>query len=133
MDSVTSGPFHFATSISLPFDEAKQQVTDALQVQGFSVLTEIDLQAKFKEKVDKDIPRYVILGACGAGFAYRAWEINDRVGVMLPCTVVVQERGENEVAVLFRDPRGLADFDPALEAIGDEVYGKLQAVIEALK
>jgi uncharacterized protein (DUF302 family) len=113
------------------FAEAKDRVVAALQAQGFAVLTEIDLQAKFKEKLGEDIPAYTILGACGAGFAHRAWEINTHVGVMLPCTVVIEEEGD-EIEVLFRDPRGLAEFDPALQGIGDEVYTKIQAVIAAL-
>ena len=125
--------FYLETVLNdVTFAEAKQRVTDALTAQRFAVLTEIDLQAKFKEKLGKDIPPYTILGACGAGFAHRAWEINDHVGVMLPCTVVIEQEDEDVIEVLFRDPRGLAQFDPALAPIGEEVYTKLLAVIEAL-
>jgi uncharacterized protein (DUF302 family) len=113
------------------FAQAKEKVVAALKDQGFAVLTEIDLQAKFKEKLGEDIPAYTILGACGPGFAHRAWEINTHVGVMLPCTVVIEEEGD-EIEVLIRDPRGLAQFDPALKEIGEEVYVKMQAVIAAL-
>lgn len=125
--------FYLETVLNdVSFAEAKQRVTDALAAEGFAVLTEIDLQAKFKEKLDKDIPPYTILGACGAGFAHRAWEINDHIGVMLPCTVVIEQEDEDVIEVLFRDPRGLVEFDPALEPIADEVYAKIVAVIEAL-
>jgi uncharacterized protein (DUF302 family) len=125
--------FYFSKMLELPFDEAKSKVTDALKAQGFAVLTEIDMRAKFKEKLGKDIPRYLILGACGAGFAYKAWEINDHVGVMLPCTVVLHEEADGEVEVLIRNPRGLVAFDPELEPVAEEVYGKMQAVLAALE
>jgi uncharacterized protein (DUF302 family) len=131
-DEEMSEGFYLETALNVPFAEAKQKVTDALAAQGFAVLTEIDFQAKVKEKLNKDIPPYTILGACGAGFAHRAWEINDHVGVMLPCTVVLEYEDEDVTEVLFRDPRGLAQFDPDLAPIGEEVYDKLVAVIAAL-
>ncbi|MDQ3023731.1 MAG: DUF302 domain-containing protein, partial [bacterium] len=123
--------YYLEAELTVPFAEAKTLVTAALAAQGFTVLTEIDLQAKFKEKLNQDIPPYTILGACGPGFAHRAWEINTHVGVMLPCTVVLEQEGD-VVEVLFRDPRGLAQFDPALAPLGEEVYLKIKAVIEAL-
>jgi uncharacterized protein (DUF302 family) len=133
-ETVVEDPsFYLETTLALPWDDARAKVEAALVEQKFAVLTEIDLQAKFKEKLDVDIPRYVLLGACGAGFAHKAWEINPHVGILLPCTVVLRENEAGDVHVLMRDPRGLAQFDDELALIGEEVYGKMQAVIAALE
>jgi len=122
---------HLSRTVPRPFEEAKAAVIEALQAQGFSVLTEIDLQAKFKEKVDKDIPPYVILGACGAGLAYRAWEVDPLVGVHLPCNVSLRGvYGGTEV--LIRDPRSMSQFSDGIALIEPEVSTKLQAVLDAL-
>jgi uncharacterized protein (DUF302 family) len=132
-DMEESHGYYLSTMLDLPWDQAHEKVTAALKDQGFSVLTEIDMQAKFKEKLDKDIPPYLIMGACGAGFAYRAWEIDDHIGVMLPCNVVLHEEVDGQIEVMIRDPRGLSQFDPNLAAIAEEVYGKMVAVIAALE
>jgi uncharacterized protein (DUF302 family) len=124
--------FYLSTQLSGSFADARTRVIEALGAQGFSVLTEIDLQAKFKEKVDKDIPQYIILGACGAGFAYRAWEIDPDIGVLLPCTVCLREEADGRTSVLIRNPQEMMHYNETLQPIADEVYVKMRAVVESL-
>jgi uncharacterized protein (DUF302 family) len=90
------------------------------------------MQAKLKEKLDKEIPKYVILGVCAPALAYRAWERDPRVGVLLPCTVVVREAEDGSSEVLIGDPDSLAQFSPGVEEVLEEVKAKVSAVVESL-
>jgi uncharacterized protein (DUF302 family) len=125
--------YHFTTSVSGSFDEALSRVTDELAKEGFGVLTRIDVQATLKAKLGVDFRRYTILGACNPGFAHRALQAEDRIGTMLPCNVVVQEK-TNGVEVSAVDPvASMAAIDnPALAGIAAEVRKRLQAVIGRL-
>lgn len=115
------------------FEEVVERTTNALKEEGFGVLTNIDMKATLKNKLDVDIPRYEILGACNPNFAYKALQSEEKIGLMLPCNVIVQEKdGYTEVSVI--DPvvsmQGIQNAD--LEPIADEVQSKLRKVIEAL-
>ena len=126
--------YYLSTELDLPFEEAIPVVVDALKSEGFGVLTEIDVQATLKEKLGVDFRRYQILGACNPPFAYRALELEDKIGLMLPCNVIVQELGGGKVEVAAIDPLASmqAVDNAALGELGIEVREKLALVIETV-
>jgi uncharacterized protein (DUF302 family) len=120
--------------VSTDYDETVQRVRDELAKEGFGVLTEIDVKATLKKKIDVDHRRYVILGACNPPLAHRALTAEPSIGVMLPCNVVVYERDGGGSKVIAFDPMELfpegAEGD--LGAVAQEVQERLQKVMEAL-
>ncbi|MFO7923692.1 MAG: DUF302 domain-containing protein [Bacteroidales bacterium] len=96
--------FYFEKKLSSNFEEAVEKVTVELKKYGFGVLTEINLHEKFKEKLGKDFRKYRILGACNPGFAYKAIQIEDKVGTLLPCSVIIQEIAPEVTEVAVIDP-----------------------------
>jgi uncharacterized protein (DUF302 family) len=96
--------YHYSKKSGLPFDETITKVTEALQKEGFGVLTHIDLKAIFKKKLDVDFRNYQILGACNPNFAYQALSIEPTLGVMLPCNIAVQETENKEVIISAINP-----------------------------
>src|SRR3972149_3251904 len=102
------------TTLNLPFEQAIQKTTDALKAEGFGVLTQIDMKATLKQKLNVDFRRYVILGACNPPLAYRALSANLEVGLLLPCNVTVYEEGERSLVTAV-DPvemLGILKEDP---------------------
>ena len=116
------------------FDEAIDKTTSALQQEGFGVLTEIDLKATFKKKLDVDFYNYKILGACNAPFAHKALQSEDKIGTMLPCNVIVQEKEPGLIEVSAVDPLAsmTAVENASLGQIAHEVQAKLKRVIDSL-
>ena len=116
------------------FDQAVERVTEELKKEGFGVLTEIDVQATFKKKLDVDFKKYKILGACNPQFAYQSISREDKIGVFLPCNVVVEENPGGEVEVFAVDPVAsmMSVQNDALGATAGEVRQKLIRVIENL-
>ena len=126
--------YFFAKKINATFDETIERVTAVLQGKGFGVLTEIDVKATLKNKLDVDFQPYTILGACNPTFAYKALQTENKIGTMLPCNVVVQDIGDGMVEVAAIDPAASmrAVENPALEDVAGEVRAMLQAVIDEL-
>jgi uncharacterized protein (DUF302 family) len=126
--------YYFSKVLSRPFDVVIASVTDALQAEGFGVLTEIDVKATFKKKLDLQFRNYRILGACNPPFAHKALSIEDKIGLMLPCNVIIQEIGENMVEVAAIDPIASmqAVDSPGLKEVGQKVSEKLSQVINSL-
>jgi uncharacterized protein (DUF302 family) len=126
--------YYINKKISADFEQAVQLVTEALKTEGFGVLSEIDIQQKLKEKLNVDFRKYKILGACHPSNAYKALQQEDKVGVMLPCNVVVQELGDNEIEVAAVDPVAsmMAVENQNLASIADEIKKKLERVIASL-
>ena len=126
--------YHFSTTLRLPFVAAVGRVTEALQKEGFGILTEIDVQQTLKKKLDVDFRPYRILGACNPPLAYQALQAEDKIGTMLPCNVIVQETGNGAVEVSAVDPVAsmLAIENPTLGAVAKVVQAKLMKVIESL-
>ncbi len=116
------------------FDEAIEMVTAALKNEGFGVLTEIDVQDTLKKKIDVDFKKYKILGACNPHFAHKALSNEDKIGVFLPCNVIVEEHDNGEVEVSAVDPIAsmMAVKNDNLGNIAGEVQSKLKNVIENL-
>lgn len=127
--------YYFNITLNTNFDDAIAKTTEALKTEGFGVLTEIDMQAKLKEKVGVDFKKYKILGACNPSFAYKALQTEDLIGIMLPCNVVVTEQGENQIEVAIVDPLAamMAVENLQLEPIAMEVTEKLNRVIGVLQ
>jgi uncharacterized protein (DUF302 family) len=126
--------YHFSKVVTISFEEAIEQVTEALKDKGFGVLTTIDVKATLKKKIDADFRPYTILGACNPHFAFKALQNEDKIGTMLPCNVVVQQREDGQVEVSAVDPLASmqAIENPDLESIAGEVRGLLRAVIDGL-
>lgn len=127
--------YYFAKTLSgINFDDAIARATQALQDQGFGVLTEIDVKATMKKKLDKDFRNYRILGACSPSMAWQALQAEDRIGTMLPCNVIVQQRENGDIEVAAVDPVASmqAVENPALGRVAAEVRDQLKQVIEKL-
>lgn len=126
--------FGFGKRVALDFDAAIDKVTADLQAEGFGVLSDIDVAAKMKEKLDKDMPRYRILGACNPALANQAIEAVPDIGLLLPCNVLVREDADGDVTVSFMDPESVMALvdHPGVAALAGEVKARLQRVLAAL-
>lgn len=126
--------YYFSKTISGTFDNAIQKVTEALQTEGFGILTEIDIKATLKKKLDVDFYNYKILGACNPPFAYKALLAEDKIGTLLPCNVIVQEKTAGQVEVSAVDPIASMQSieNKNLQDIATEIRARLQKVIEYL-
>ena len=126
--------YYINKTVNADFDQVVDLLKEALHNEGFAALTEIDLHEKIKEKLNIDFRRYKILGACNPTFAYRALEQEERIGTMLPCNIVIQELGKNEIEVASVDPvvSMMAVENPELDKIAGEIKQKLERVIESL-
>ncbi len=126
--------YYFATTLSLPFEEAVQRVTEALKREGFGIITEIDVRDTLKKKINVDFRNYRILGACNPALAHEALQLEDKVGTMLPCNIVVQEITSGKVEVAAIDPvASMQAIDNLrLKQAAQKVQAKLRKVIEAL-
>jgi uncharacterized protein (DUF302 family) len=125
--------YHFTTVVDLGFDEAIERVTEELKNEGFGILTEIDVRATLKKKLDVDFRNYRILGACNPPAAYRALQAEPMIGTMLPCNVIVQERdGHVEISAVDPVASMAAIHNDALGEVATEVREKLRRVIERI-
>jgi uncharacterized protein (DUF302 family) len=127
--------YYFSTILQTSFSNAETKVIEALKTEGFGVLTEIDMQSKLKEKLGIDFKKYKILGACNPSFAYKALQVEEKVGVMLPCNTLLidKENGTVEVVVIHPIASMMAIQNPALEILAKEITEKLKRVIDLLK
>lgn len=125
--------YYFSKTVSTPFDEAVTNVINGLKEQDFGILTEIDVKKTLKKKLDADFRRYLILGACNPPFAYKALLVEDKVGTMLPCNVIVQEKTDGSVEIAAIDPVASmqAIDNTELQEIAETIAKKLRTVIEA--
>ncbi len=126
--------YYFNKTLDLPFDAAIARVTEELKKEGFGILTEIDVAATMKKKLDVDFRPYKILGACNPPFAHKALEAEPHIGLMLPCNVIVQDAGNGKTEVAAINPMVTMTSveNPSLESVAEEVQTKLQRVIENL-
>lgn len=123
--------YYFSKTINASFDEAVARITAELKVEGFGILTEIDVKETLKKKLNVDFRRYKILGACNPPYAYKALTAENKIGTMLPCNVIVQEVSGGQVEVTAIDPTASmqAVENPALKEIASEISNKLKTVI----
>ncbi len=127
--------YYFKTTLSLPFEHAVERVRSALAEEGFGVLTEIDVKATLKKKLDVDFRPYIILGACNPPLAYKTLQQEEQIGLMLPCNVVVQEAHDGGSIVAALNPLVAMAVvqNRGLESTAKEVTEKLRRVVTALE
>jgi uncharacterized protein (DUF302 family) len=126
--------FGFGKIVDESFDDAIQKVTVELEKEGFGVLSDIDVAAKMKAKLDKDMPRYRILGACNPALAYQAISAVEDIGLLLPCNVLVREDADNNVHVDFMDPESVLSLvdHPGVAPLASDVKDRLERVMAGL-
>ena len=126
--------YYFHKTIDSTFDNAIIRVTEELKKEGFGILSEIDVQQALKKKLNVDFKKYKILGACNPPFAYQALQIDEKIGTMLPCNVIVLENDQGQVEVAAIDPIASmqAIKNPQLQDVADQVQAKLKKVIDSL-
>lgn len=124
--------YYFSRKVKGSFEEVENRVRRSLNEWGFGILTEIDVRETLKKKLDVQFRRYKILGACNPTFAYQALQAEDKIGTMLPCSVIVQEAGEGEVEVAAIDPMASmqAVKNEALQPVAEQVQRKLKKAVE---
>ena len=125
--------YGLTTRLELPYEEAVERTKAALQAEGFGMLTEIDIKATLKQKLDAEFRKCVILGACNPPLAHRALEAELKTGLLLPCNVIVYE-GDGGAVVSAIDPLAAMNIaeSPALEQVATTVNAKLRRVVETL-
>ena len=126
--------YYFSRRIEMSFDEALGRVTAALREEGFGILTEINVQETLRKKLGVNFRPYRILGACNPQYAYKALQAEDKIGTMLPCSVIVQEHGAGDVEVAAIDPVASmqAIGNPALTELAREVQTRLKRALESV-
>jgi uncharacterized protein (DUF302 family) len=126
--------YHFSKRLNVPFDTAVTHVIEGLKREGFGILSDIDVKSTLKNKLGEDFREYRILGACNPPLAFRALQLEDKIGTMLPCNVIVQEHQSGDVEVSAIDPVASmqAIDNPSLADVAKEVRAKLKRVVEGL-
>lgn len=126
--------YFIGKTVEMTFDHAVEAITGTLKDNGFGIVTDIDMSATLKKKLNKEIPSYRILGACNPGYAYEAVTKEPQIGVMLPCSVAVRQLERNKVAISVIDPIAsmMAVKNPELDGFAKEVKEKLQRAVNAL-
>jgi uncharacterized protein (DUF302 family) len=123
--------YYSTKTVARSFDKTLAKLTDELKKEGFGILTEIDVKETLKKKLNVDFRRYKILGTCNPTFAYQALQAEDKIGILLPCNVIIQEKGDGQVEVSAIDPMETMKVvgNPKLAAIAEQVQAKLKRVV----
>lgn len=127
--------YNLQTTLEIPYEAAIDKVTAALQKEGFGILTEIDVQATLKKKLDAEFRRYVILGACNPNLAHQALQAELEIGLLLPCNVIVYETEAGQSVVSLLHPLTMVEVvdNPALKPVAEEAQTRLERVQQALE
>lgn len=128
------GPLNLKRTVSGSLLEVQARITAALQQEGFGILTRIDLHEKFKEKLGKDVPPVVILGACNPKLAYEAYAVNSDVAALLPCNVVLRELSPDQISVEIAKPSSMMEFlgEPGLVTMAEQADARLDRALASL-
>jgi len=126
--------YHLSRKVPMRFAEAIERVTEELKKEGFGIITFIDLKETFKNKIGEDFRNYVVLGACNPKYAYKALVADDKIGVFLPCSVVVQEHtnGDTEVSIINPEELLHSVHEPGLRTFATEIKEAMQNVLKSL-
>lgn len=131
--SDTTAEYYYSKTINRSIEETEARVREELEKEGFGVLTEIDVRATLKKKLDAEFRPYKILGACNPPFAHKALEAEDKIGTMLPCNVIVQERSEGtEITAVDPVVSMQAIENQALRPIAEEIRDRLRRVVDSV-
>lgn len=128
--------YGMGVDVALPYEQALERTVDELRKEGFGILTTIDVRQTMKQKLDKDFRKYTILGACNPPLAYRAFEAEIEIGLLLPCNVVVYETEASRSTVSAMAPiaaLGIVGGDPALKEVAREADERLRRALRALE
>lgn len=127
--------YFICKSTNFTFDDAVDRVTKALQTEGFGILTDIDVKATLKEKLDVDFKKYRILGACNPSFAYKAFQVEDQIGIMMPCNVTVIEQDNGHVDISIMDPTAAFNVieNEELQPFAHELKSRLERCLTYLE
>jgi uncharacterized protein (DUF302 family) len=127
--------YYITKTVRGSFEETESKIRDSLMNNGFGVISEIDMQEKLKEKLGVDFKKYIILGACNPGFAYEAIQHEEHLGVLLPCNVVVMDKGNGEIAVSAIDALTMMQGigNPKIEQIATRVNENLTKALESIE
>lgn len=127
--------YFICKSTNFTFDDAVDRVTKALQTEGFGILTDIDVKATLKEKLDVDFKKYRILGACNPSFAYKAFQVEDQIGIMMPCNVTVIEQDNGHVDISIMDPTATFNVieNEELQPFAHELKSRLERCLTYLE
>ena len=125
--------YGFSKTVNLSFDQTVEKVTEELKKEGFGVLTTIDVKETLKKKLDVDFKRYTILGACNPPFAHKALQAEEEIGLLLPCNVIVYEKGSSTVVSAF-DPMAMMRVidNEKMGPIAEEVRDRVKRVIDRM-
>jgi uncharacterized protein (DUF302 family) len=126
--------YYISKTVGRPFDSVVEEITARLKDHGFGILTDIDVQATLKKKIGADVAKYRILGACNPRYAHEALKIEDKLGVLLPCNIIVRETADHHVEVASIDPVSSMERtgNPALRPAAEEVRRHLSKALEEL-
>jgi uncharacterized protein (DUF302 family) len=126
--------YYIAKTVAQPFDDVVSEVIELLRAEGFGVLTDVDIRAALMAKIGAEMSRYRILGACNPSLAHEALKMEDKLGVLLPCNVIVHEKADRRVEVASVDPVDVMErtANPALARIALEVRGRLARVVDGV-
>lgn len=132
--TTTQQKYGIETTLDMSYDEAIEKATAAFKEEGFGVLTEIDVKATLKKKIDADFRRYIILGACNPHFAHRALQAEIDIGMLMPCNVIVYEADDGKTVVAAMDPGVMSQVsdNPELPKIAAEARERVQRAIASL-
>ena len=127
--------YYFSKIINKDFIASKALISDALKSEGFGLVSEIDMQEKFKEKLGVDFKKYTILGACNPAFAYKAVQAEEKIGTMLPCNIILIDQGGGNTEITAIDPIAsmMAIENIELQPLAEDVSNRLKRIIESLK
>jgi uncharacterized protein (DUF302 family) len=126
--------YYFSKTISNSFDESVLLITDALKTGGFGIISEVKMHDKLKEKLGVDFKKYTILGACNPSYAYEALKLEDKIGTMLPCNVLVIEQEKGKIEIVAIDPVAsmLGVGNPELSKVAQKVAETLKNIVESV-
>jgi uncharacterized protein (DUF302 family) len=125
--------YYYSQTVRADFEEAVSRITNSLKAEGFGILTEIDVKSTLKKKLDVDFRNYKILGACNPPYAYKALQAEDKIGTMLPCNVIVQEKADGTIEIAAINPIASmqAIDNPQLQDVAGTIAQKLKQIVEA--
>ncbi len=125
--------YYFSKTLRMPFDQAVEKVTEELKKEGFGILTDIDVKETLKKKLNLDFQKYKILGACNPPFAHKAIVAEENIGLMLPCNVILYEKGDKTVISIIRPTVAMEMINnKKLKEVAEHIETKLEHVIDAL-